>query len=335
MSLFHANAGQAEIIRTVQKDQEHIEYVRAALSEVLLLLSQRHWFRYNALCKLVAEVLYHHYAILHNLQTLGEEYTGIIQVDANYVMLPNKALQLLAILLEYGGEHVVDRVLTYLQTEIDRSEELLESVKTGLHKLIDTLRVVVPYVRGFHTSLFYIHGGKYHISKRLTGINYVSFFLRDLACLFYRVLPPALLCLFLLPVTPGLQVLIRNWLKEDHSVYGYKALGYVTLTQLVLALAARYQQYRSQPSQAKVVAPSVRSAERSRTASGTLPGRNCALCMDTAQAITVTQCGHLFCWQCILHWLDQRQVCPICRESVKKTRVVRLQNFSVEPERTS
>ncbi|XP_041770517.1 peroxisome biogenesis factor 10 [Anopheles merus] len=302
MSLFHANAGQAEIIRTVQKDQEHIEYVRTALSEVLLLLSQRHWFRYNALCKLVAEVLYHHYAILHNLQTLGEEYTGIIQVDANYVMLPNKALQLLAILLEYGGEHVVDRVLTYLQTEIDRSEELLESVKTGLHKLIDTLRVVVPYVRGFHTSLFYIHGGKYHISKRLTGINYV---------------------------------LIRNWLKEDHSVYGYKVLGYVTLTQLVLALAARYQQYRSQPSQAKVVAPSVRSADSSRTASGTLPGRNCALCMDTAQAITVTQCGHLFCWQCILHWLDQRQVCPICRESVKKTRVVRLQNFSVDPERAS
>ncbi|XP_053662992.1 peroxisome biogenesis factor 10 [Anopheles marshallii] len=299
MSLFHANAGQAEIIRSVQKDQEHIEYIRTALSEVLLLLSQRHWFKYNSLCKLIAEILYHHYAILNNLQTLGEEYTGIIQVDANYVMLPNKALQLLAILLEYVGEHVVDRVLTYLQTEIDRSEELLESVKNALHKLIDTLRVVVPYVRGFHTSLFYINGRKYHISKRLTGINYV---------------------------------LIRNWLKEDHSVYGYRVLGYVTLTQLVLALAARYRQYRSEPTTKSIPA---RATSGKRSSSASLRARNCALCMDTTQDISVTQCGHLFCWHCILNWLDKRQICPICRETVKKTRVVRLQNFSAELEVSS
>uniref|UniRef100_A0A182NVE8 RING-type E3 ubiquitin transferase n=1 Tax=Anopheles dirus TaxID=7168 RepID=A0A182NVE8_9DIPT len=291
MSLFHANAGQAEIIRSVQKDQEHIEYVRTALSEVLLLLSQRHWFKYNALCKLIAEILYHHYAIVNNLQTLGEEYTGIIQVDANYVMLPNKALQLLAVLLEYGGEHVADRVLTYVQTEIDRSEELLDSVKDSLHRLIDTLRVVVPYVRGFHTSLFYINGGKYHISKRLTGINYV---------------------------------LIRNWLKEDHSIYGYKVLGYVTLTQLILALAARYRQHRMEAKQKPAVsARSTINRPRSASGSGAETGatRNCALCMDTTQDISVTQCGHLFCWHCILNWLEKRQVCPICREAIKKTRV--------------
>uniref|UniRef100_A0A182VT35 RING-type E3 ubiquitin transferase n=1 Tax=Anopheles minimus TaxID=112268 RepID=A0A182VT35_9DIPT len=290
MSLFHANAGQAEIIRSVQKDQEHIEYIRTALSEVLLLLSQRHWFKYNALCKLIAEILYHHYAILNNLQTLGEEYTGIIQVDDNYVMLPNKAIQLLSILLEYVGEHVVDRVLTYLQTEIDRSEELLESVKTALHKFIDTLRVVVPFVRGFHTSLFYINGGKYHISKRLTGINYAS-------------------------------------LLRYHSIYGYKVLGYVTLTQLVLALAARYRQYRSGPIP-KII--SARSVSGKLSSGAALRSQNCALCMDTTQDISVTQCGHLFCWHCILNWLDKRQICPICRETIKKTRVVRLQNFSVE-----
>ncbi|XP_053678725.1 peroxisome biogenesis factor 10 [Anopheles nili] len=294
MSLFHANAGQAEIIRSVQKDQEHIEYIRSALGELLLLLSQRHWFKYNSMCKLIAEILYHHYAILNNLQTLGEEYTGIIQVDANYVMLPNKALQLLAILLEYGGEHVTERVLTYIQTEIDRSEELLPSVKDSLHKFIDTLRVVVPYVRGLHTSLFYINGGKYHISKRLTGINYV---------------------------------LIRNWLKENHSIYGYKVLGYVTLVQLVLALATRYRQYRAEAKQKRPparISSSVQSAGVSTTA------HHCALCMDTAKDISATQCGHLFCWHCILNCLDMRQICPICRETVKKTRVVRLQNFAVE-----
>uniref|UniRef100_A0AAG5DRI5 RING-type E3 ubiquitin transferase n=1 Tax=Anopheles atroparvus TaxID=41427 RepID=A0AAG5DRI5_ANOAO len=135
MSLFHANAGQAEIIRSAQKDQEYIENIRSALSELLLLLSQRHWFKYNALCKLIAEIIYHHYGILNNLQTLGEEYTGIIQ------------------------------------NEIDRSDELLLTVKNTLQKFINLLRIVVPYVRGFHTILFYINGGKYHIAKRLTGAD--------------------------------------------------------------------------------------------------------------------------------------------------------------------
>lgn len=92
MSLYHAHAGQAEIIRTIQKDQSYIDEIRGQLSEILLLVSQRNWFKYQHLCKLIAEILYHHYAIVNNLQTLGEEYTGIIQVDSNYVMLPNKAV---------------------------------------------------------------------------------------------------------------------------------------------------------------------------------------------------------------------------------------------------
>ncbi|XP_058126817.1 peroxisome biogenesis factor 10 [Anopheles ziemanni] len=291
MSLFHANAGQAEIIRSVQKDQEYIENIRSSLSEMLLLLSHRQWFKYNAACKLIAEIMYHHYAILNNLQTLGEEYTGIIQVDANYVMLPNKALQLLAIILECGGEHLADRMLTYLDAEIDRSDELLVSVKNGLHKFIGTLRLIMPYVRGFHTSLFYINGGKYHISKRLTNINYV---------------------------------LIRNWLKENHSVYGYRLLGYVTLAQLILSLAARFRQQQLYSSKNTKVETSGRIAGLDSST------HKCALCIDITQNITVTQCGHLFCWDCILNWLDQKQVCPICREAIKKTRVVRLQNYFVE-----
>uniref|UniRef100_A0A182J4R3 RING-type E3 ubiquitin transferase n=1 Tax=Anopheles atroparvus TaxID=41427 RepID=A0A182J4R3_ANOAO len=286
MSLFHANAGQAEIIRSAQKDQEYIENIRSALSELLLLLSQRHWFKYNALCKLIAEIIYHHYGILNNLQTLGEEYTGIIQVDANYIMLPNKTVQLLAIILECGGEYLADCVLTYLQNEIDRSDELLLTVKNTLQKFINLLRIVVPYVRGFHTILFYINGGKYHIAKRLTGINYV---------------------------------LIRNWLKENHSKYGYRLLGYVTLAQLMLSLAARYHlQLLNSRTNYITLSP----ADSDRTPGLAFATRKCALCIDTTKDISVTQCGHLFCWQCILHWLDQKQMCPICRETIKKTRVV-------------
>ncbi|ETN62049.1 peroxin 10 [Anopheles darlingi] len=311
MSLFHANAGKAEIIRSVQKDQLHIEEVRTALSDLLVVLSQRHWYRYNALCKPIAETLYHHYAILNNLQTLGEEYTGIIQVDSNYVMLPNKVLQLLAILLQFGGEPAADQLLAYLQYELQRSGELLPSAKRAINKFIEFVRASIPFVRAFHTSMFYINGGKYHISKRLTGINYV---------------------------------LIRNWLKENHSILGYRVLGYVTLAQLVLTLAAYYRQHwrdaqrvpKSMQDKVTVPARASGRTENSDSSSGT-PQSKCALCMDKIQEVSVAQCGHLFCWQCIFSWLDQRQVCPICRDTIKKSRIVRLQNFvisSATPQQT-
>lgn len=301
MSLYHANAGQAEIIRTIQKDQTYIDEIRSQLSDILLLVSQRNWFRYNHLCKLIAEVLYHQYAIVHNLQTLGEEYTGIIQVDANYVMLPNKALQIFAILLEYGGEHVVDRILTRLQTEIDRSEEMLPEAKERFVRLLDGLKFIVPYVRGFHTSAFYICGGRYHISKRLTGINYI---------------------------------LIRNWLKENHSIYGFRILGVVTLLQLLLSLIVKWieksKKARVSNSAISDTSTAQRTSSQPTTSGSTSVSKSnkCALCMELAVDLSATQCGHLFCWVCILNWLDERQICPICRESIKKSRVIRLQNFS-------
>lgn len=95
MSLFHANAGQAEIIRTVQKDAYITDELSQNISDILRLHSNRYWIKYNHLCKLIAELTYHGFASINNLQTLGEEYTGIIQVDSNYITLPNKCVNLL------------------------------------------------------------------------------------------------------------------------------------------------------------------------------------------------------------------------------------------------
>lgn len=94
MSLFHANAGQAEIIRTVQKDAYITDELSQNISDILRLHSNRYWIKYNHLCKLVAELTYHGFASINNLQTLGEEYTGIIQVDSNYITLPNKCVKI-------------------------------------------------------------------------------------------------------------------------------------------------------------------------------------------------------------------------------------------------
>uniref|UniRef100_U5EZB7 RING-type E3 ubiquitin transferase n=1 Tax=Corethrella appendiculata TaxID=1370023 RepID=U5EZB7_9DIPT len=299
MSLYHAIAGQAEIIRTIQKDQTYIDELRSNLSDMLLMISQKNWFKYNHLCKLIAEISYHHYAILNNLQTLGEEYTGIIQVDSQYSELPNKAVQILSICLEYGGEYFVTKFLAKLQNEIRKNDDFIPEVREKFIKWIDFIKIVVPYVNGIHSSVFYIKGGRYHISKQLTSINYI---------------------------------LVRNWLKENHSVYGFKLLGIFTLLQLLLSLVIKLkQQYLLTKSAATVksnqfsTSSSSSALELNKNSDGN--SRTCTLCMEPLTDITVTECGHLFCWFCILNWLDEKEICPICRETIKKSKLVPLQNY--------
>ena len=39
----------------------------------------------------------------------------------------------------------------------------------------------------------------------------------------------------------------------------------------------------------------------------------------------VTQCGHLYCWQCIFEWMQQPRetlVCPVCKSGIKKDKLI-------------
>ncbi|KIH66522.1 RING finger protein 185 family protein [Ancylostoma duodenale] len=38
-------------------------------------------------------------------------------------------------------------------------------------------------------------------------------------------------------------------------------------------------------------------------------------------------CGHLFCWPCLVQWLDtrpNRQLCPVCKAAISKDKVIPL-----------
>ncbi|GMR41616.1 hypothetical protein PMAYCL1PPCAC_11811 [Pristionchus mayeri] len=54
----------------------------------------------------------------------------------------------------------------------------------------------------------------------------------------------------------------------------------------------------------------------------------CNICLDTAKDAVVSHCGHLFCWPCLVQWLDTRpagrQVCPVCKALISRDKVIPL-----------
>ncbi|KAJ2723996.1 hypothetical protein GGI07_002283 [Coemansia sp. Benny D115] len=49
---------------------------------------------------------------------------------------------------------------------------------------------------------------------------------------------------------------------------------------------------------------------------------SCNICFDTATAPVLTICGHLFCWSCLVQWLERSATCPVCKAGCDKEKVI-------------
>ncbi|KAH8302531.1 hypothetical protein KR044_008000 [Drosophila immigrans] len=298
MDFRNARARQPEIVRSVQKDARYTNELAEDLSDILRITGPRNWIKYNQLCQLLAQLSYHGFASVNNLQTLGEEYTGIIQVDGNYKQIPSRLLQLMAIILEFGGDALFLRLLQKLELYIEEHQEIVPEAKKQLQRIIHRMRQSPSYIKALHKSLFYLNASKYQLSKRATGINYV---------------------------------LIRHWLQPEFSLYGYKILGIITFLQVTVSLAIggwdAWKEHKRQQLEAIKQAGKRFLQRESSVKSSAADAPQCILCLEPRQNISLTPCGHLFCWSCILDWLEERDECPLCRESLKKSQVIQLQNY--------
>eukprot|EP00770_Monocercomonoides_exilis_P012758 MONOS_12702.1-p1 / transcript=MONOS_12702.1 / gene=MONOS_12702 / organism=Monocercomonoides_exilis_PA203 / gene_product=unspecified product / transcript_product=unspecified product / location=Mono_scaffold00721:7722-8565(+) / protein_length=176 / sequence_SO=supercontig / SO=protein_coding / is_pseudo=false len=48
----------------------------------------------------------------------------------------------------------------------------------------------------------------------------------------------------------------------------------------------------------------------------------CIICFDVPSDPVLTQCGHLYCWNCLMEWLENRKTCPLCNASCNINEIV-------------
>lgn len=72
----------------------------------------------------------------------------------------------------------------------------------------------------------------------------------------------------------------------------------------------------------------VKAAELEAVAESVL---KCTLCMEKREpekgTSAVTECGHVFCWDCIVGWAREKPECPLCRQSLNPSHILPIYNF--------
>lgn len=294
MKSYIKQARPPEIVRTAQKDAQYTTEINQNVLEIAQFLSKnnRSLIKFSDLSRVISNLFYHGFATINRLQTLGEEYTGIIQIDQQTDNLPSKFVQIVAIILEFAGERFFLKLLKAYERKIEDNDELVPEARKSLLKLNQAVRSSLPYIKAFHRGLFYFNSGHFQLSKRVTGIHYV---------------------------------LVRFWLNENHPIKGYKFLGVFTMLQVVFSLLGKLKDKFAESKSTTTNVGITRKIVRDQRAIE--HSKKCVLCLENRTDLTATHCGHLFCWTCILELLRFKSECPLCRDDLSSSSVIFLQNY--------
>ncbi|CAH0403042.1 unnamed protein product [Chilo suppressalis] len=159
-------AQPAEILRAYQKDDMYEKQLAESIAKILPP-------RHASKAEPMSSVLYKTFTTLKDLQTLGEEYSGIVQVDDSYHKLPTFCSRLCSMLLSTFGETLTSRILRQCEKSIESNTYLKPKAQNAFIIVLRALNSMIPQIESIHRAMSYINGGPLQIGNTVTGIDYV------------------------------------------------------------------------------------------------------------------------------------------------------------------
>uniref|UniRef100_A0A0N4VUM5 RING-type E3 ubiquitin transferase n=1 Tax=Haemonchus placei TaxID=6290 RepID=A0A0N4VUM5_HAEPC len=162
------------------------------------------------------------------------------------------------------------------------------TARRSFKSLVEWMRSVgIPQLYRIHLAFFYIFGVYYNISRRVSGIKYLSL----------------------------------NPQSDLKALKVYKFLGYLTLTQTALSLILWVV---STLGAERNSLTSLKNSNDEKEGDISHPWFKCSVCLES-KSPSATSCGHLFCWTCIQEhaWTgDGEARCPHCRALFEPSQVM-------------
>lgn len=229
-------------------------------------------------------------------RTLGEEYVDLVYVHKSGKRLPRWG-QRIGFILSYALiPYIISRLVKRFRPKdeeaIPKEGGYALRFLSSYHRILDTLLNI-------HIALFYFKGEFYSLSKRVFGMRYAFGHNKEAKDL-QRAGNYSLL---------GGIILVQYAVKSLILLKGYNDQETVTETKTLKDLKVI-----SAIDQLKLTIPDVELEDPKQLPYIPENSRTCMLCLSLMTNPSAANCGHLFCWDCIVDWIREHPECPLCRQ---------------------
>ncbi|KAE9409362.1 hypothetical protein BT96DRAFT_962459 [Gymnopus androsaceus JB14] len=309
-------AQQAQIIRAHQRDLYHVSLLREQAENTFRSwLGTRTLTRWDKEFDLLIKLVYYGLTTGRATQTLGEEYTDIWQRTTT--VPPSRLTRAALVLLPSLPAYILTRFVN--MSSVSAQSPMLAAVLKGLPIALETLTEL-------NLAVFYIRGVYYDVLKRLLRVRHLSSLPEN-----PHTRPPSYSLLGVLIIV-RLLYRLKVFLQSKPSTVAEKRGKQVASSRETYLDDRPVSQMLDTVDPESEPAKPAEEDERTMLDVASLPpairaSRTCTLCLEERTDTCSTECGHLFCWSCIVGWGREKAECPLCRQSLNLTRLLPIYNL--------